>query len=136
MQDVSDPSLLPTLQAFLYLFWENLGLELLVDLKSVLVDEAGLEVMLVGIPEQICKDLWLLRLAVEVQHVVHRMFSCQAGAAPLVGMILTTRRVVPDSTLCAEDRPASAEEALVRTTLEWKVLAHAELPIQILVFAW
>lgn len=64
------------------------------------------------------------------------MFSCQAGAAPLLGGILTTGRVVPSSTLCAEDRPASVEEALVRTALEWKVLAHAELPIQILVFAW
>jgi hypothetical protein len=66
VQDVSDPSPLPTLQAFLYLFRKNLGLELLVDLKSVLVNEAGLEVVLVGIPEQIRKDLWLLRLAVEV----------------------------------------------------------------------
>ena len=66
VQDVSDPSLLPALQAFLYLFRKNLGLELLVDLKSVLVNEAGLEVVLVGIPEQIRKDLWLLRLAVEV----------------------------------------------------------------------
>ena len=66
VQDVSDSSLLPTLQAFLYLFRKNLGLKLLVDLKSVLVNEAGLEVVLVGIPEQIRKDLRFLLLAVEV----------------------------------------------------------------------
>jgi len=66
MQDVSDPPFLPILHTFLYLLGMDLGLELLVDLKSVLVDEAGLEVVLVGIPEQIREDLRLVRLAVEV----------------------------------------------------------------------
>ena len=51
MQDISDPPFLPILHALLYLLGMDLGLELLVDLKSVLVNEAGLEVVLVGIPE-------------------------------------------------------------------------------------
>lgn len=54
------------------------------DLKPVLVDEAGLEVVLVGVPQQVGEDLRLLFLSVEVQDVVHRVIRSQAGAALLV----------------------------------------------------
>ena len=50
-------------------------------------------------------------------------------------MVCSAGPVAPSSTLRAEDRPAAVEELLVRTTLEWKVLAHAEFPIRMLVFA-
>ena len=70
------------------------------DFEAVLVDEAGLEVVLVGVSEEIGEDLWLIWLTVEVQHVMHRVFGSEAGATPLVRFIWSA---APRPTLRAED---------------------------------